>query len=57
MSLAKILEILAKEKRSLSDLSQRYRHMRCIKQKNTCSNEKKERVMNLVVEQVKGTKT
>jgi phosphomannomutase/phosphoglucomutase len=56
MSLAKILEILAKEKRSLSELIAEIPSYEMYKTKITCPNEKKERVMNLVVEQVKGNK-
>jgi phosphomannomutase/phosphoglucomutase len=54
MSLAKILEILAKEKRSLSELIAEIPSYEMYKIKITCPNEKKERVMDLVVEQVKG---
>jgi len=56
MSLVKILEILAKEKRSLSELIGEIPSYEMYKTKITCPNEKKERVMDLVVEQVKGDK-
>ena len=56
MSLAKILEILAKEKRALSELIAEIPSYEMYKTKITCSNEKKERVMDLVAEQVKGNK-
>jgi phosphomannomutase/phosphoglucomutase len=56
MSLAKILEILAKEKRSLSELIAEIPSYEMHKTKITCPNEKKEHVMNLVEEQVKGNK-
>jgi phosphomannomutase / phosphoglucomutase len=56
MSLAKILEILAKEKRSLSELVAEIPSYEMYKTKIACPNEKKERVMNLVVEQMKDNK-
>ena len=56
MSLAKILEILAKEKRPLSELIAEIPSYEMYKTKITCPNEKKERVMNLVAEQMKGNK-
>lgn len=56
MSLAKILEILAKEKRSLSELVAEIPSYEMYKTKIECPNEKKERVMNLVVEQMKDDK-
>jgi len=56
MSLAKILEILAKEKRSLSELIAEIPSYEMYKTKITCPNEKKERIMDLVAEQVKDNK-
>jgi phosphomannomutase/phosphoglucomutase len=56
MSLVKLLEILAKEKRSLSELIGEIPSYEMYKTKITCPNEKKERVMDLVMKQVKGNK-
>jgi phosphomannomutase/phosphoglucomutase len=53
MSLVKILEILAKEKRSLSELISEIPSYEIYKTKITCPNEKKERIMNLLDEQMK----
>lgn len=55
MTCAKLLEILAKEQRSLSDLIAEIPHYEMHKMKMSCPNEKKERVMNLIAEQMKGT--
>jgi phosphomannomutase/phosphoglucomutase len=56
MSFTKMLEILAKEKRSLSELIAEIPSYEIYKTKITCSNEKKERVMDLVVEHAKNNK-
>jgi phosphomannomutase/phosphoglucomutase len=56
MSLAKILEILAKEKRPLSELIAEIPFYVMNKTKVACPNEKKERVMNRVVDQMKDSK-
>jgi phosphomannomutase/phosphoglucomutase len=56
MSLTKILEILSKEKRSLSELIAEIPSYEMYKTKITCPNEKKERVMDLIIEQVKSSK-
>ena len=56
MSFTKMLEILAKEKRSLSELIAEIPSYEMYKTKITCPNEKKERVMDLVIEQVKNNK-
>ncbi len=56
MSLAKILEILAKEKRPLSELIAEIPLYEMYKTKVACPNEKKESVMNLVVDQMKDSK-
>lgn len=53
MSLAKILEILAKEKRPLSELIKDIPSYEMVKTKIACPNEEKDRVMNQVVEQMK----
>lgn len=53
MSLAKILEILSKEKRSLSELITEIPSYEMVKTKITCPNEKKARVMNQIVGQMK----
>jgi phosphomannomutase/phosphoglucomutase len=53
MSLVKILEILAKEKRSLSELISEIPSYEIYKTKITCPNEKKEHIMNLLDEQMK----
>jgi phosphomannomutase/phosphoglucomutase len=53
MSLIKILEILAKEKRSLSELIAEIPSYEIYKTKITCPNEKKERIMNLLEKQMK----
>jgi len=53
MTCAKILEILAKEKRPFSDLIAEIPHYEMHKMKMTCPNEKKEQVMNLLAEQMK----
>jgi phosphomannomutase/phosphoglucomutase len=52
MSLAKILEILAKEKQSLSTLLAEIPSYEMYKTKITCPDEKKEAVMNLIVKQM-----
>jgi phosphomannomutase/phosphoglucomutase len=52
MSLAKILEILAIEKRSLSELIAEIPCYEIIKTKIACPNEKKEPVMNLLAEEM-----
>ena len=56
MSLAKILEILAKEKRPLSELIAEIPFYEMYKTKVACPNEKKEPVMNRVVDQMKDSK-
>jgi phosphomannomutase/phosphoglucomutase len=56
MSLAKILEILTKEKKSLSELVAEIPSYEMYKTKIACPDEKKERVMNRVVEQMKDNK-
>jgi phosphomannomutase/phosphoglucomutase len=53
MSLVKILEILAKEKKSLSELIAEIPSYEIYKTKITCPNEKKERIMNLLEKQMK----
>ncbi len=53
MSLAKVLEILAKEERPLSELIADIPSYEMVKTKIVCPNEKKARVMNQVVEQMK----
>lgn len=52
MSLAKILEILAKEKKSLSELITEIPIYEMYKTKITCPNEKKESIMKQVIEQM-----
>ena len=54
MSLTKILEILAKEKKPLSELIAEIPVYEMYKTKVACPNEKKARVMSQVVEQMKG---
>ena len=56
MSLAKILEILAKEERSLSKLIAEIPFYEMYKTKVACQNEKKELVLNRVVNQMKDSK-
>jgi phosphomannomutase/phosphoglucomutase len=56
MSLAKVLEILAKEQRKLSTLIAEIPLYEMYKTKVTCPDEKKDHVMNQVVEQMKGSK-
>jgi len=56
MSLAKILEILAKEKRPLSELIAEIPFYEMYKTKVACPNEKKGPVMNRVVNQMKDSK-
>jgi phosphomannomutase/phosphoglucomutase len=56
MSLAKILEILAKEKRPLSELIAEIPLYEMYKTKVACPNEKKGPVMNRVVDQMKDSK-
>jgi phosphomannomutase / phosphoglucomutase len=53
MSLAKILEILAKEKRSLSELIAEIPSYEIYKTKIVCPNGKKEHIMNLLAEEMK----
>ena len=53
MSLAKILEILATEKRPLSELIAEIPSYEILKTKIACPNEKKEQIMNLLVEEMK----
>jgi phosphomannomutase/phosphoglucomutase len=53
MALAKMLEILEKEKKPLSVLSAEIPRYEVFKTKIVCPNEKKELVMNTVVDQVK----
>lgn len=53
MSLAMILEILAKEKRPLSELISEIPKYVVYKTKMSCPNDKKERVMEILVDQVK----
>jgi phosphomannomutase/phosphoglucomutase len=53
MSLAKMLEILAKEKKSLSELIAEIPSYEMYKTKIACPNEKKQYIMNLVAEQMK----
>jgi phosphomannomutase/phosphoglucomutase len=55
MSLAKVLEICAKEKRTLSELISEIPLYEMYKTKVPCPNDKKARVMNQVVEQMKGS--
>jgi phosphomannomutase/phosphoglucomutase len=57
MSLAKMLEILAKENRPLSELIAEIPVYEMYKTKVACPNEKKERVMSQVVEQMKENNT
>jgi phosphomannomutase/phosphoglucomutase len=54
MTCTKILEILANEKRPLSALIEEIPRYEMHKMKMPCPNEKKERVMNLLAEQMKG---
>lgn len=56
MTCAKLLEILAREQRPLSDLIAEIPHYEMHKMKMTCPNEKKEQVMNLLAEEMKDTK-
>jgi phosphomannomutase/phosphoglucomutase len=56
MSLVKILEILAKEQRPLSKLISEIPSYEMVKTKIVCPNEKKERVMTQVIEQMKQSK-
>jgi phosphomannomutase/phosphoglucomutase len=56
MSLVKILEILAKEQRSLSELIAEIPSYEMLKTKIACPNEKKEHVMTQVIEQMKQSK-
>jgi len=56
MSLAKILEILAKEKRPLSELIAEIPFYEMYKTKIACPNEKKEPVMHRVINQMKDSK-
>lgn len=56
MSLVKILEILAKEKRPLSDLIAEIPFYEMYKTKIACPNEKKETVIDQVVNQMKDSK-
>ncbi|UCD13334.1 MAG: phosphoglucosamine mutase, partial [Thermoplasmatales archaeon] len=56
MSLAKILEILAKEKRPLSELIAEIPRYEVYKTKLACPNEKKERALRAVIEWVRGKK-
>ena len=53
MSLAKILEILTKEKRPLSELIAEIPAYEMLKTKIACPNEKKEQVMHQIIEQMK----
>jgi phosphomannomutase/phosphoglucomutase len=53
MSLVKILEILAAEKRPLSELIAEIPCYEILKTKITCPNEKKEQIMNLLAEEMK----
>jgi len=53
MSLAKILEILTEENRPLSELISEIPSYEILKTKIVCPNEKKQRVMNLLVEETK----
>lgn len=53
MSLAMMLEILAKEQRPLSELVAEIPHYEVFKTKMPCPNEKKDRVLQTLVEQVK----
>jgi len=55
MSLAKILEIIAKEKRSLSELIAEIPNYEMYKAKLACPNEEKEIVLKSVVDRVKGS--
>jgi phosphomannomutase/phosphoglucomutase len=52
MSIAKMLEILAKEQRSLSELVAELPKYEVYKTKLTCPNEKKQRVLDAVVQHV-----
>ncbi len=54
MTCAKLLEILAREQRPLSELVAEIPRYEMHKMKLTCPNEKKERVMNTLVEEMKG---
>lgn len=56
MSLAKILEILAKEKKPLSELIAEIPSYEMVKTKIVCPNEKKQLVMNQVAEQMQHNK-
>lgn len=53
MSIATLLEILAAEKRPLSELIAEIPSYEMLKTKITCPNEKKERIMNLLAEEMK----
>jgi phosphomannomutase/phosphoglucomutase len=53
MSLATLLEILATEKRPLSELIAEVPSYEMLKTKIACPNEKKERIMNLLMEEMK----
>lgn len=53
MSLATLLEILATEKRPLSELIAEIPSYEMLKTKIACPNEKKERIMNLLAEEMK----
>jgi phosphomannomutase/phosphoglucomutase len=54
MTCVKILEILTNEQRPLSELIGEIPHYEMLKMKMSCPNEKKEQVMNLLAEQMKG---
>jgi phosphomannomutase/phosphoglucomutase len=53
MSLATLLEILAREKRPLSELISEIPSYEMLKTKIVCPNEKKERIMNLLAEEMR----
>jgi len=56
MTCAKLLEILAREQRPLSELVAEIPHYEMYKMKMRCPNEKKEQVMNELIEEMKDTK-
>ena len=56
MTCAKLLEILAREQRPLSELVAEIPHYEMHKMKMSCPNEKKEQVMNTLAEEMKDSK-
>jgi phosphomannomutase/phosphoglucomutase len=57
MTIAKILEILAKEDKTLSDLISEIPKYEVYKTKMPCPNDKKELVMNALIEKIKCDRT